>query len=171
MSIISSLNSSSLLPTVASNTISKSQLGSFEMNSKEFGPAAASVIGVAQAVGDAGETLATFSAESLEKLGEAATAVINGISDGVEQVANTVTDGASQLASTVSQKAELAASTVTQTATQLANSVKQTASDIVDGVQDAASETLDTLSEFGSNVASYGTLGVAAAEHLISELV
>jgi hypothetical protein len=157
MSVISSLNPSKLLSRVASDSIPKSQLGSFEINSKEFGPVTASAIGMAQALGDAGETAYSFSAESLAALGRNAESAAESVADAVGDLATTVTEGAEALVN----------GTV-QGATQAVSAAKSAANQLVDGVEQAVDATLDTLGSVGSSVAGYATLGAAAAAHLLN---
>ena len=156
MSVISSLKPSQLLPRVASDSIPKNQLGSFEINSKEFGPLAASAIGTAQALTDAGETAYKFSSESLEALGRSAAGA-----------AESALEAAGELASTVTAGAEALVNDTVQGATQAVSTAKSAANQLVDGVEQAMDETLDTLGSVGSSLAGYASLGAAAATHLL----
>ena len=86
MSVINSVSSSSWFPQIASNSIPKSQQGSFEINSKEFGPVAAAAIGVAQATGDAAGTVCSISNTGLHKLGALAEDSVELLEDAAQTV-------------------------------------------------------------------------------------
>lgn len=156
MSAISSLSPSQLLSRVASDSIPKSQLGSFEINSKEFGPVAAAGIGMAQALADAGETAYSFSAEGLQALGRSA-----------EHAASSLVNAIGELGTTVADGAEALVDSTVQGATQAVTTAKTAAGQLVDSVEQAVDETLDTLGSVGSSVAGYASLGAAAATHLL----
>lgn len=167
MSILNSISNASLLPQVASKSIPASQLGSFEINSREFGPVAAGAIGAAQTVRDAGQTLYSFSAAGLDKLSQAASEASTAVSEGLGDAVELAGDGVAAITGGLTQLAEV----VEQTASEVAGTVSRTSSEVVDSVKSAASQTLDTLAEAGSTVAGYAALGIAAGEQLVNELV
>lgn len=167
MSILNSISNASLLPQVASKSIPASQLGSFEINSREFGPVAAGAIGAAQTVRDAGQTLYSFSAAGLDKLSQAASEAGAAVGEGLGDAVELASDGVAAITGGLTQLAEV----VEQTASEVAGTVSRTSSEVVDSVESAASQTLDTLAEASSTVAGYAALGIAAGEQLVNELV
>jgi hypothetical protein len=145
MSLINSITTPSWLSPVASGSIPKNQLGSFEMNAKEFGPVAASAIGLAQAAGQAGDTVINLSTRGLDQLSRASQQVYQGVGDAVEAVGDAIEE--------------------------VVDTVQDAASDVVEGIEDGFTAVTDTLSDAGNQVASYAALGLAAGRHLINELV
>lgn len=104
--------SSSWLPQIASNSIPKSQQGSFEINSKEFGPVAATAIGVTQAAEEAAGTVCSISSSGLHKLGALAEDGVELLEDAAQAVyspvakaARTIGHGLSEAGSAVADAA------------------------------------------------------------------
>jgi len=95
---------SSINPSTACTVASPPRPGPYEINSKAFGPVAASAIGVAQAIGDAASSVCSFSSEGLDALGDAAKAVYDGAASAVHQVediAGSIVGGVESAAGTV----------------------------------------------------------------------
>lgn len=97
---IQSLNSSPW-PTVARGLTPKQQLRSFEVNAKEFGPVAASLIGVAQAAGDGAENLATAGQQAVQTFESALSSAASTVEKAAASAVATVKDALSTTAATV----------------------------------------------------------------------
>ena len=114
MNVTNPLSTLSNLLPVASGLTPRKQLGSFEVNAREFGPVAATAIGAVQAGATAAETVYEFSTESLSKLGQAAEQavdqVVDAVEDGYEAVSDTlgdIVDGVGDAAQSVAGYAAL----------------------------------------------------------------
>lgn len=114
---MSSLNSISSVGGAAYSAPVKPAQGAYDANAAAYGPATASLIGAATAVGDSVGTVVSFSAESLEKLGEAAKSGLNAVTGAIGEAA-------------------------TETGTAVGNavdSVENAVSSVADGIGNAAS--------------------------------
>ncbi len=147
LSPISSLSNSlaSALPRVASP--SQGPSGAFEINAREYGPVAATVISAGQLAGDAAQTLCHFSTEGLARLGRGAEEVlddtVDAVSDGASAVVDAVSDGARAVVGGVEKG--------------------------LDAVGDAAHALYEGTGDALQSLAGYATLGVAAGRRMINE--
>ncbi|MES2879314.1 MAG: hypothetical protein V4713_12910 [Pseudomonadota bacterium] len=121
----------------------------FDINAKAYGVAAASVIGLADAAGDSGSAICSFSAESLGKLGDVAEAGYDAVSDALSSAGKAVSETTSQFVQTIEDDVSAAASSVS----------------------DAASSVAHGLSSVASSATAYLALGLAAGQQVISEIV
>jgi phage-related protein len=163
MSLINSINSPGWLSPIASGSIPKQQLGSFEMNSKEFGSVAAGAIGLVQAAGEAGDTVVNLSTRGLDQLNRATQQAYQGVDDAVDAVGNAVEAVGDAIGDVVD--------TVQEAASDVVDGIQDGYQAVVDSIEDGYQAVADTLSDAGSQVASYAALGLAAGRHLINELV
>lgn len=109
-SISSSLSLAPRLASTANTAAARKPLGSYELNTREFGPVAANAIGMAQAAGHGVSTICTLSREGLAELGEAAQDLVDEVVDGVSDAAQAVSDTVSSAASAVGDAASSVAS-------------------------------------------------------------
>lgn len=172
--IVSSINSISSY--VQPLTSTKACQDDYTINANLYGPAVASVIGVANAAADSVSAICSFSAESLEKLGDMADAgydavgtALSDTGDAVESAIDSVTNGFTQLYTDVAAMA----SDGLDTLGEVGQSVSHMAEDVVDSIEDglsnaattvsdAASSVVDGISTAAGNVADFVSLGVTA---------
>jgi|GEM_PF-1138392 len=161
--IVSSINSISSY--VQPLTSTKACQDDYTINANLYGPAVASVIGVANAAADSVSAICSFSAESLEKLGDMADAGY----DAVESAIDSVTNGFTQLYTDVAAMASDGLDTlgevgqsVSHAAEDVVDSIEDGLSDAATAVSDAASSVVDGISTAAGNVADFVSLGVTA---------
>lgn len=154
----------------------------YERNAKMYGPAAASAIGLADAATEAASSTVSFSSKALNELSEAGKTVVNTVSntvsntyhalgnvvDGVEQGVKELGLGIAHLASEGADEMKSATHTAMESARDATNFVGDTVNTVASAVGDAAGTVLDAVSSAASNITDYATLGVAAADNLIS---
>lgn len=119
----------------ASNTCASS-VGAFERNSKMFGPAAASAIGLAEAGAEAASTTVSLSQQALDGISDAASEVVSFVEDGYHAVGKLAADAYDE--------------------------VQSLAQETVDAVGDAAEAVVDAVDSGVSTVAGYAMAGVNA---------
>ena len=142
MTSVNTFFASSGSPTAGVSTARKTPTA-FDINSKEFGPTAATAIGVAAAATDAASATYSFSSEAMKKLGNMADSAI----DTVENAFSGVGKELSSIGNTIENDAKKAY-----------NAVSDTVSTVVDKVEGAASSVEDELSPVTTaigNAASY----------------
>lgn len=159
MSGINSINSAFNAAQSPYSAGQKAKLGNFEINSKQFGPVAASVIGAADLASDAASAVYSFSSESLRQLGQGADAAYDAIGQAVDQLGElddlaieatmALVDGAGELVDTIVEPVATAAQ----------------------AVGDAVSDTVEELGSALGSVAGYATLGLLAGKQVLDELV
>jgi phage-related protein len=150
MTSISSFLPSASNSTTAANGVKKTPTA-FDINAKEFGPTAATAIGVAAAATDAVGSTVSFSKESLSKLADLAGSAV----DGVETAITGVGDSLSTLGHDVADEFKKAYGAVEHTVSSVVSAVEDAADTLEDGVSSMASAVGDA--------ASYVKDGVTAA--------
>ncbi|MDP1655571.1 MAG: hypothetical protein Q8K91_09920 [Hylemonella sp.] len=171
---MSSINSiSSYVQPLAS---AKACQDDYTINAGLYGPVVASAIGVANAAADSVSAICSFSAESLEKLGDMADAgydavgtALSDTGDAVESALDSVTNGFTQLYTDVAAMASDGldtlgdvGQTVSNAAEEVIDSIEDGLSDAATAVSDAASSVIDGIGTAASNVAGLVSLGVTA---------
>ena len=165
--------SNSLVNAAHSAACAAKPLGKFEVNTKQYGPAVATAISVADTVGDAASAVYHFSEKSLQELaklpGEAYDVAkdavgtvgkaIDAVEDGVEDVAHEVVS----LASKGIRQIESAYDTVEHVATSVGK-----ASNVV---SDAVGSAVKDVGGAAATVAGYTALGLGAAASRITDLI
>lgn len=163
MSGISSISSWSGVPYPAPTTKAH---GSYEANAANYGPAVASAIGLAGAAGDAVGTVCSFSAESLERLSEAAKAGLSSVGDALGEAITDTGTAIGDAAGDVQQGLSDFAGGVST----LVDKVESSFGSAADAVADAVSSAADNVGSAASNAAAYLTLGMAAGRQVLSEV-
>lgn len=171
---MSSINSiSSFVQPLAST---KACQDDYTINAGLYGPVVASAIGAANAAADSVSAICSFSAESLEKLGDMADAgydavgtALSDTGDAVESALDSVTNGFTQLYSDVAAMVSDGldtlgdvGQTVSNAAEEVIDSIEDGLSDAATAVSDAASSVIDGIGTAASNVAGLVSLGVTA---------
>ncbi|MDB5849336.1 MAG: hypothetical protein JWP29_3088 [Rhodoferax sp.] len=185
MNGISSISAWNGVPNAAQTP--KAQ-GSYQANAATYGPAVASVMGLASAAGDSVGTVCSFSAESLERLGEAAKSgfsaatgavgdavtdagtAIGGVVDSVEQGWSDFSHGVSTLVDEGLAAVEGAGSSLASKAESMVDSVESAVDSAASSVGDAFTSVADSIGSAASNAAAYLTLGAATGRQLLSEI-
>lgn len=128
----------------------------YDVNSAAYGPVVAGVVGAAEAAADSVSAVVSFSAESLEKLGDVAESGLQSVTDVFGDVADAVGD---------------AVDSVENGVVSLYNEVADMAEDTFDAVGDAASSVVDGISSAAGTVAAYVAMGVEAGKQTVSEII
>lgn len=159
MDSIQSLGSST--PDLTS--VSRAKPGSYEANSKEYGPVIATVMSAGHAVADAASATYTFSKDALNTLEKDGEEAWSAVKEGAEDVASTVEgawDGAKQWV-------ENGVSSLEDDAAAVGHDIASAARSVGEGIGEAYDATTGAL----GTVASYVGTGVSLAGQAISELV
>lgn len=114
----------------------------FDINAKEFGPTAATVIGVAAAATDAASDTVSFSSAGLKKLGDMAESAINTVENAVTSVGKEF----SSIGNTIENDVKKAYNAVSDTVSSVADKVEGAASSVEDEVSSVASSIGDAAS-------------------------
>ena len=141
MTSISSFLPSASSSTTAANGIKKTPTA-FEINSKEFGPTAATAIGVADAATEAVGSTVSFSEQGLSKLADLAGSAV----DSVESAISGVGDSLSTLGHDVADEFKKAYGAVEHTVSSVVSAVEGAASSVEDSVSSVASAVGDAAS-------------------------
>ncbi|WP_157900222.1 hypothetical protein [Rhodoferax koreensis] len=173
------------MPSVAGPKVAP---GAYEANAAQYGATTATVMGAASAIGDAVGTAYTFSAESLEKLGQAAKGGVNAVTDAVGDAINgTETaigdavhdvqqgiaefgDGVSNLVHEGVDALRSAGNAIASTVESAATSVEDSVASAAGSVGDAVASVADGIGSAASSAAAYLTMGVAAGKQMLSEV-
>lgn len=167
-----------------STTACSAPLGSFEVNAKEYGPAAASALGVAKATSEGADAIVSFSQEGLEKMFDTFSSTYEAISDGLEQVADVIADGieaagatldvagkeVANWADTAVEGVEIAAKGIYDAGANAAEAISDGVGNVAEGAMDLTSTAVDELSSIAGSIAAYAALGVAAVAATLDEL-
>lgn len=133
---------------VASRQLTTRPSGSYEINAREYGTAAATAIGLAQAAYQGGEnavsSVVQLSSEGLQALEHGAEALGSAISTGVSELGSAISTGV----------------------TEVKHAVTSGASAVASGV----GKVVDEVEDIGSTVAGYASAGVMAGKALLDEL-
>lgn len=151
--------------------------GVYDANASAYGPAVASVIGLASATGDATGTVCSFSTESLERLGDAVGAAISSagsaIGDAVHEVRQGVTDLADGITSLVQGGAdaiEEAGDAIGTKVGSVVHGVESSVASAATSVGDAVASVASGIGASASQAASYLALGAAAGVQMLNEV-
>lgn len=128
----------------------------YDVNCKAYGPVVAGAVGVAEAAADSVSAVVSFSAESLEKLGDVAESGLQSVTEVLGDVADAVGDAVDSAENSV---------------VSLYNEVAEMAEDGLDAVGDAASSVADGISSAAGAVAAYVAMGVEAGKQAVSEIL
>jgi phage-related protein len=156
----------------------------FDVNSQEFGPVAATAIGVAAAATDAAGATVSFSSEGLKRLadlGNSAESAVEGVftgigneisslghdvKDGVEKayhaVENTFSSAVGSVEGAISSVEDSVSSGLSAVKSAIITPVEDSISSVASAVGDAASYVTDEVSAAASKAAGYISLGVSA---------
>lgn len=143
------------------------ELGNYERNTRAFGPAVATALGVADGAVEAASSTYQFSQQALDQLYTAGR-------EGVEAVAGAVTSVVDGIASLPEEAVSLARQGI--------GSIQHAAGAVVDSVSDLAEDVGDTVSAAGNAVgdavggtvnrlAGYAALGASVLGGAIDDLI
>jgi phage-related protein len=96
---------------------------------------------------------------------------VGNVVDGVESSIKGVGTGIADLTHDGLEQVRGATHAVLQGARDVVDYVEDTVEDVADGVGSAIGAVGSSVANLASNVSSYATLGVAAADHIISAIV
>jgi phage-related protein len=122
----------------------------FDINSQEFGPAGATMVGVAAAATDAASETVSFSGTALKKLGEMAGSAI----DSVENAFTGAGKELSSIGNAIENDVKKAYGAVSDTVSSVASKVESAASSAEDEVSSVASSIGDAASYVGDGISS-----------------
>jgi phage-related protein len=137
----------------------------FEINSKEFGPTAATAIGVAAAATDAASATVSFSDAALKKLSDIAQPVVDGIENAVSSVGKEFSSIGHTIENDVKKAYGAVSDTVSSVAAKaegVASSVEDEVSSIASSLGNAASYVKDEVSSAADTATHYIAAGLNA---------